>query len=74
MRPEGSQPHESTEVGAIPSLLILDREGVLLEHVEPYILSWKDVRLLPQATETAAAFRDTASFFPLFDLPLHLEG
>jgi D-glycero-D-manno-heptose 1,7-bisphosphate phosphatase len=36
-------------------LLLLDRDGVIFEHVDPYILSWDDVRYAAGALETIAA-------------------
>lgn len=38
-----------------PELLILDRDGVVLEHVEPYILGWQDVRVAEGVLESLAS-------------------
>ncbi|MEV0777482.1 D-glycero-alpha-D-manno-heptose-1,7-bisphosphate 7-phosphatase [Streptomyces sp. NPDC050433] len=46
-----------TTTPALPELLLVDRDGVLLEHVEPYILSAADVVFCPGFTEL---FRATA--------------
>ena len=43
-------------IGRLPELLILDREGVLLEHVDPYILTHDDVRPLAGSLEAVAGF------------------
>jgi D-glycero-D-manno-heptose 1,7-bisphosphate phosphatase len=37
-----------------PALLLLDREGVLLEHVDPYILGAEQVQPVPGALEAVA--------------------
>lgn len=37
---------------SLPGLLVLDRDGVLFRHVEPYILSLGDVTVSPGAPET----------------------
>jgi D-glycero-D-manno-heptose 1,7-bisphosphate phosphatase len=44
-----------------PGLLLLDRDGVLLEHVDPYVLRAEDVRFVPGAAEAAAAFAHAGS-------------
>ena len=40
----------------LPRLLLLDREGVLLRHVDPYVLTSQDVRPVAGAFEAAGAF------------------
>lgn len=47
--PEGAPP-------SLPALLLLDRDGVLLRHVDPYILRPADVRPVDGALDAAAAF------------------
>lgn len=40
---------------SLPELLLLDRDGVLFRHVDPYILSPADVTVSPGAPETVRA-------------------
>ena len=40
---------------SLPGLLVLDRDGVLFRHVDPYILSPGDVEELPGAREVVRA-------------------
>lgn len=39
-----------------PRLIVLDRDGVILRHVSPYILGWDDVHFVAGAVPAAAAF------------------
>ena len=41
---------------SLPSLILLDREGVLLRHVDPYVLRSADVEPISGSLEAAAAF------------------
>ena len=53
-RDERARRAVSWHSGRIPELMVLDREGVILEHHEPYILRAEDVRFVPGAVEAIA--------------------
>ncbi|MGA1839232.1 MAG: D-glycero-alpha-D-manno-heptose-1,7-bisphosphate 7-phosphatase [bacterium] len=40
----------------LPFLLILDRDGVIFEHIDPYILRDEDVKLIPGSLDAIVAF------------------